>query len=303
MASKLSMLNEALIVAAKNGDLQTVVSVIDMGADIHFNNDDALDSASSSGHLHIVQYLLGRGANIHTDSMDYHNCALSSAAEYGHLHVVKYFVNIISKYIKIGIIPKNHFHPHIDNDFIIDYDYYEFAIRGACKNGHLNIVKFLIDQGGHVNPPDCAGEDFPICVASKNGHLAIVKFLIDNGANIHVGAHYDLDDKDYALEEAISNGHLDVVQLLVNHGVSVNTMCYNGSPLDIAIFDGHLSIVKFLVTNGVHINSKELNRALEYKYIDIFMFLKSSLESQKRKIDDIINNYDSVKRRKIDDRF
>jgi len=41
--------------------------------------------------------------------------------------------------------------------------------RGACKNGHLSMVKFLMFRG-----------------ACKNGHLSMVKFLAENGADIHV---------------------------------------------------------------------------------------------------------------------
>ncbi len=52
------------------------------------------------------------------------------------------------------------------------------ALRWACRNGHIEVVKFLIDKG--LTLEDIRSEDnFALRCASKNGHLEVVKFLIN----------------------------------------------------------------------------------------------------------------------------
>ena len=46
------------------------------------------------------------------------------------------------------------------------------------QNGHLEVVKFLLDRGADVN----ADNNYAVRRASANGHLEVVKFLLENGA-------------------------------------------------------------------------------------------------------------------------
>ena len=56
------------------------------GADIHADDEGALQWASQNGHLEVVQYLVEQGADIHA----YDDYALRMASWHGHLEVVKY---------------------------------------------------------------------------------------------------------------------------------------------------------------------------------------------------------------------
>src|SRR3990172_8474336 len=78
-------LDMQLIRAAEKGYLSLVKEVLDRGADIHAENDQALRWAAEKGYLDVVKLLLDRGADIHAEN-DY---ALRLAAEYGQLDVVK----------------------------------------------------------------------------------------------------------------------------------------------------------------------------------------------------------------------
>ena len=62
--------------------------VSDCSADIHADNDAAIQLASYFGHLDVVRYLVSQGANINTDD----NYAVRSASWRGHLDVVAYLV-------------------------------------------------------------------------------------------------------------------------------------------------------------------------------------------------------------------
>ena len=53
-----------------------------------------------------------------------------------------------------------------------------------CENGHLEIVKYLVENGANINEKNKDG-DTPLICASINGHLEIVKYLCQNGDNVN----------------------------------------------------------------------------------------------------------------------
>ena len=63
---------------------------MDLGADIHANNEEALRVASSNGHIDIVKYLVDLGADIHANNDE----AVNLANRYGYHDVVKYLVSL-----------------------------------------------------------------------------------------------------------------------------------------------------------------------------------------------------------------
>jgi len=91
------------------------------------------------------------------------------------------------------ILMHNHF-LHAENDYVL---------RWASDNGHLEVVKFLIEQGADIH----ADDDASLRWASYYGHLPVVQYLVEQGADIHA-------DDDGALSCASYNGHLLVVEYL-----------------------------------------------------------------------------------------
>ena len=55
-----------------------------------------------------------------------------------------------------------------------------YAIRWASENGHLEVVKYLVQNGADV----AADDNYAIRWAAKKGHLEVVKYLVQNGAKI-----------------------------------------------------------------------------------------------------------------------
>jgi ankyrin repeat protein len=47
----------------------------------------------------------------------------------------------------------------------------------AAQNGHLNVVKFLVEQQAEMNMKNTNGST-PLHLAAQNGHLNVVKFLV-----------------------------------------------------------------------------------------------------------------------------
>ena len=56
-------LDEQLVYALQYGDLERVKYLIENGADIHAEDDDALQLSACFGHLDVVKYLIENGAN------------------------------------------------------------------------------------------------------------------------------------------------------------------------------------------------------------------------------------------------
>jgi ankyrin repeat protein len=84
-------------------------------------------------------------------------------------------------------------------------------------------VALLIQRGADVNLA-VEGDENPLMGAAEQGHVEIVKFLIDKGADIHTriwtvrGGRPDQGEWRTALSQARRNGHLAVVRYLESLG-------------------------------------------------------------------------------------
>lgn len=86
----------------------------------------------------------------------------------------------------------------------------------ACDKGNREISKRLIEEDGYdVNDQDNAGNT-ALHEAALNGHLDIVKLLVNHGADVNVQS-YEMF-KDTPLIDASANAHLPVVEFLLEHG-------------------------------------------------------------------------------------
>lgn len=92
-------------------------------------------------------------------------------------------------------------------------------LHAASQNGHLDVVKFLLQQ--NVSLTERNGVNLSaLQLAAQNGHLEVVTLLHKNGAQADQGALY----------HAAANGHDDVVKfLLQNAGVKDDCMRCDGS--------------------------------------------------------------------------
>ena len=117
----MSTLEEQLIEASIDGNVNKAKQLIENGVDIHARDDWALRQSASKGHLNFVKYLVENGADIHAEN----DWALRCSAENGHLSIVKYLV-------------KNGADIHAKNDW---------ALRYRAYWGHLDTVKYLVENG------------------------------------------------------------------------------------------------------------------------------------------------------------
>lgn len=127
------------------------------------------------------------------------------------------------------------------------------ALWGAAVMGHVDIVRYLLEQNAGVDIQD-EYSGTPLYVASQNGYVSVVRQLLQAGANVNLsgGLHRK------PLNAAAYLGHTEIVQLLLQQDVEVDTdEDYRyGSALGAASRKGHVEIVRLLLQKGWSANRK-----------------------------------------------
>ena len=122
------------------------------------------------------------------------------------------------------------------------------ALHEAARNGHLAVVRYLIDQGASVDRSVRA-------LALRGGHEDVVVYIprAARAALDSLGIAYT----DWEFREAAASGNLAVVKLFVAAGMSVNARDEDGwTALLFAAGLGRLSVVAFLVGAGADVNAR-----------------------------------------------
>lgn len=134
----------ALSEAVESGNLREVKSLVENGANIHANQDDALVMSLAFGHVKVFEYLLSKYPYAHK-GLDY---ALKQACggpnNNSTLRIVKMLVDHGAN-INGGDLRNEY--GEIDNR----YEYGMPLIEAATMN-NLKIVKFLVEKGADVKP-------------------------------------------------------------------------------------------------------------------------------------------------------
>jgi ankyrin repeat protein len=106
----------------------------------------------------------------------------------------------------------------------------ETALFIAASEGHLDVVRVLVDVPAGINLPDHEGRT-PLFAAAAAGHREVVEFLLDNGAQ----PNGSRNNGESPLAIAVENKHLDVVRSLLKMGALSTSYDFRGrTPLLIA---------------------------------------------------------------------
>ena len=229
-------LNDSLIEAVRDSNLETIMLLVEAGADVNAKdewNSTALMFASEKGYELLAKYLVNNDADVDAANK-YNNTALICAALNGHLEIVKCFVeNGADVNLKGG------YHNNT-------------ALIFAIVNGHLEVVKYLVGNGADLNAED-KNNLTALMLASEKGHIEIVKCLVENGADVNRKNKWN----DAALNFSSQKGHFEIVKYLVEKGADVNAKDnYNKTALILASEKGRIEIVKYLVENGADAKGK-----------------------------------------------
>jgi ankyrin repeat protein len=132
----------------------------------------------------------------------------------------------------------------------------------ACRFGHSNITKFLIEQGSNVNT---LGGSYgsALQTACFFNHIEIVRLLLNNGA-ITSFQHVEYGT---ALQIAAASASPNLIRLLILDGANVNAVPRWGRPFDTALQVacrlGRKDVVEELLDNGADINISSQGTPIE----------------------------------------
>jgi len=213
----------SLNLAARLGDVATVKSLIEDGAEVNAEergSETPLHAAVTEGHKEIAELLIAKGADINAKN-DSSRTPLHYAAKSGQKDVVEL---LIAKGAD----------PNVKNKWD------RTPLDNAVAEGHKEVVKLLIENGA----------DASLHVVARLGDLARVKSLIENGADVNAKDK----KRQIPLHAAVAEGHKEIAELLIAKGADVNVKRGKYPPLSSAVWDEDRDMIKLLVTNGADVN-------------------------------------------------
>jgi uncharacterized protein len=159
----------------------------------------------------------------------------------------------------------------------------------AARNGHDELVRFLMEKGADLNAINQSGEDALIAASERQGNTSVLESLLDAGAvinrqndlgrtalieaasigdleNVSVLLQRDPDpevvsgEEETALTFAVVNEYPGVVQALIEAGAAVNSKDTKGwTPLTYAVHSGNPEVVRLLVNAEADVNHADMN--------------------------------------------
>lgn len=142
-------LDKRMIEASRQGDRETVQTLLASGANVHERNDIALWWTAHNGHAATAQALLTAGADVHAEG----GRALCAAADNGHTEMVKALLAAGADV-------------HVHDDW---------ALRWAAYHSHTETVRVLAK---HIFAPDSwRGKSRAEIEAQANAFYDRIKFL------------------------------------------------------------------------------------------------------------------------------
>ena len=149
-------------------------------------------------------------------------------------------------------------------------------LHWACEKGLFEVVECLLKEN-RFKDVNCLGsnDETPLHKASQNGHIEIVKFLIQRGAKVNAKNSTDstplhLLSESFKIDSQLSQDFIEVAKILIENGAEINIKNSNGkTPLYLAVNHGRrisqdhpeksklcLEMGKLLIEKGAHMNTK-----------------------------------------------
>jgi uncharacterized protein len=196
--------------AAETDQAEVARLLLDAGADLEARTSwgaSPFDWAATMGSGRVADLLLSRGASGFT---------LIVAAALGKLEEVQALVAAgveLSAHRRRGApeAPNDHWpadSAHVRGDVLSD------AMYGAARNGHTQVVRYLLDRGAEIDAKGVFGGT-GLHWAALNGHRSTVDLLLARGASLTIrDARFNATPEGWAKE----GGHLEIAAALQRRG-------------------------------------------------------------------------------------
>jgi len=162
------------------------------------------------------------------------------------------------------------------------------------KNGDLESLQSLIDDGLDVNEPNEAGTSL-IQKAIMYSDIEIIKLLLKSGVDLNILVDNILP----LIVFASMNSDIDVVKLLIENGANIDVMINDRAPFVLyALTFGNTEVIKLLIDSGASLEFESLNtnlleQALLFSNNEIIeLCLEKGLKFSDHIILDVVNQKD-----------
>ena len=219
-----------VFLASKKGREEVVAYLLQLGGvDVESRNDQQaspLSVACDEGHMGVVRLLVEEGGADVEGGEHLKVFPLYNACREGNEEIVEYLVEkgAWSRLEKDGEV-------------------WASGMIAAAREGHEGVVRMLLGMGVGVDAVDWRGST-ALVDACEEGHVAVVKVLVEEGgANVNVAGSWGRTPLSFACEE----GHTEVVEMLLAAGGDPMGGAMGGAtPLEMARIAGRVDIIDML---------------------------------------------------------
>lgn len=135
----------------------------------------------------------------------------------------------------------------------------EEAFYKACKNGWLESVKLLVENGLCLSYIDEAIRRAVVW----NHDIEIFRFLLDRGIHVHT--------RNILLYESCYHNNIEILTLLLEKGATISD--YKIIPWEWLCTRNYIEVVKFLLEKGAKMHPAAINIALQSKNVEMVQLL------------------------------
>ncbi|WP_131782524.1 ankyrin repeat domain-containing protein [Legionella gresilensis] len=237
-----------LQVAAYNGRVALIESLLAAGADISYANErfgTALHMAVLGNKPDAIAKLIEKGAQV--------NQCIEGGETPLNFALLKY-----NKEAALALIEHGADVNQVNNDG-------ETMLHYALKKGQIEVAIALIKKGADVNTFNEEG-DTPLHIAARIGNIEVINALLEKNAVVNQPNNYNR--RDTPLHDAVRKNQVEAIKILLSKGATLNELdFFKQTPLYIAVDRGFTDAANILIASeGINVNKicSELNESPLY---------------------------------------
>lgn len=292
--------NTALIDMAKYGNVRGVMIMLENGANINISEGKPLREAIKNQRFDVIKFLIEHGATV--EDPQYGVQPIDVAARAGNLDIIKYLVEHganprINDDLPFAFaIGYNHLDliPYFESLGATIYDVADQAFVDAAREGHINVLEFLIDK--ILDPEDTIRRAYGGTIFALRPNA--VEYLLQHGAKIReddlswvtrspdtlkilLKYKWTKGQLNYAFLRAIDYNNIESVKLLLGAGADLHHK--DDHAFLYAARRQYLPIVQLLVNRGANIRALDdqaIKMAKINNHQEIYEYLRSVYEER-----------------------
>ncbi len=136
-----------------------------------------------------------------------------------------------------------------DINTVFDYRHDNRLLHFAVIGGHLETVKFLVENGAEIDVEN-SNKDTPVELSAEYNYPEILKYLVNSGAEVK--------KRPNALIYSASSGQLNGVRFLLGFGVPVTTKeRYGSTGFGMATRNHHFDVASVFIESGFNLEKED----------------------------------------------